>query len=46
MAIMGLKPGEEVGKALSALLDAQNKKEVTTKKEAKDFLQKLYKQKE
>ncbi len=39
MALLGLKPGEEVGKAIQALHDAQIRKEVTTKAEAKKFLQ-------
>lgn len=38
MEILGLKPGEEVGKALRALHDQQIKGIVTTKKEAREFL--------
>lgn len=40
MKILGVGPGEEVGKALQALQDAQIRKEVTTKAEAKAFLKK------
>ena len=39
MQILGIGPGEEVGKAVKALADAQVRKEVTTKMEAKEFLQ-------
>jgi poly(A) polymerase len=39
MKILGLqRPSEEVGEALKALHDAQMKKEVTTKAEAREFL--------
>jgi tRNA nucleotidyltransferase/poly(A) polymerase len=38
MEILGVGPGAVVGEALKALHDAQIKKEVTTKEEAKEFL--------
>lgn len=38
MEILGIGPGEEVGKAVKALADAQVRKEITTRKEAKEFL--------
>ena len=38
MNILGIRPGEEVGKILQALLDAQVRKEVTTKEEARRFV--------
>jgi poly(A) polymerase len=38
MALLGLKPGEEVGRILRELHDAQARKEVTTKAEAKKFI--------
>ncbi|MEK7562946.1 MAG: CCA tRNA nucleotidyltransferase [Patescibacteria group bacterium] len=41
MRILGIGPGELVGKAVQALADAQVRKEITTKKEAKEFLQNL-----
>jgi poly(A) polymerase len=41
MDILGLKPGEEIGKILNELHDAQVKKEVTSKKEAREFVKKL-----
>ncbi len=41
MDLLGLKPGEEIGKVLNQLHDAQVKKEVTSKKEAKEFVKKL-----
>lgn len=40
MQILGVGPGEAVGSALQALHDAQIRKEVSTKAEAKDFLKK------
>jgi tRNA nucleotidyltransferase/poly(A) polymerase len=40
MDILGLKPGEKVGEILKALYAAQLRKDITTKKEAQDFLQK------
>lgn len=39
MSILSLPPSEKVGEALQALHDAQIKKEVTTKAEARTFLQ-------
>lgn len=42
MEIAGIEPGEEVGKAMSLLKDAQVRKEITTKAEAKAFLTKLF----
>lgn len=42
MEILGIGPGEEVGKAAKALADAQARREVTTKIEAREFLQKLH----
>ena len=42
MEILGIEPGEEVGKAAKALADAQVRKEVTTKREAREFLGKLH----
>ena len=41
MEILGIGPGEQVGKAVKALADAQVRKEVTTKKEAREFLKDL-----
>lgn len=38
MKTLGIKPGEEVGKALAALHAAQTEGKVNTKKEAMDFL--------
>lgn len=38
MEILGIGPGEEVGKLLKSLHEAQVRKEVNSKKEAKDFL--------
>lgn len=38
MEMLGLRPGEEVGKILQALYDAQARKEVTTKAEATAFV--------
>ena len=38
MRILGLTPGEEVGEALQELHEAQVKKEITTKSEAREFL--------
>ena len=40
MAILGIKPGEKVGEILKSLHAAQVKGEVTTKKEAKAFIEK------
>lgn len=42
MKIAGLTPGEEVGKAIRLLKDAQVRKDITTKAEAKEFLKKLF----
>lgn len=39
MDILGIRPGEEVGKVLQALHDAQIRKEVTTKAEARTFIE-------
>jgi hypothetical protein len=41
MEILGLKPGEQVGRILKSLHEAQVKKEITTKREAKSYLTKL-----
>ncbi|MDD5056062.1 MAG: CCA tRNA nucleotidyltransferase [Candidatus Peribacteraceae bacterium] len=41
MEILGLKPGEQVGKILKSLHEAQVRKEIRTKKEAKEYLTKL-----
>ncbi|MSR67743.1 CCA tRNA nucleotidyltransferase [Candidatus Peribacteria bacterium] len=41
MKLLSIESGEQVGKALKALHDAQVRKEVTTKAEAKEFLKKL-----
>jgi tRNA nucleotidyltransferase/poly(A) polymerase len=41
MQLAGLKPGEEVGKAIQALKDAQISEKITTKAEAKEFLKKI-----
>ena len=41
MEALGIAPGEKVGKILRALEQAQIKQEVTTKKEALEFLQKV-----
>ncbi len=41
MKLLGLKPGEEVGRVLKQLHEAQNRKEVSTKKEAENFLRSL-----
>ncbi len=38
MELLGIASGEQVGKALKALHDAQVRKEVTTKAEAREFL--------
>lgn len=38
MELLGIRPGEEVGRVLQALHDAQSRKEVTTKKEAETFV--------
>lgn len=38
MKILGIESGERVGKALKALHNAQVRREVTTKKEAREFL--------
>lgn len=42
MSILGLQSGEKVGSALKALHDAQVRKEVTTKAEARAFLQQRF----
>lgn len=42
MEILGVKPGAEVGKLLQALHAAQQKGEITSKSEARAFLQKQY----
>lgn len=42
MQLTGIEPGEEVGKAIGLLKDAQVRKEITTKAEAKAFLKKLF----
>ncbi len=42
MELAGLTPGEDVGKAIRLLKDAQIRKDVTTKAEARAFLQKLF----
>ncbi len=44
MSLAGLTPGEDVGKAIRLLKDAQVRKEITTKEEAKKFLQKMFPQ--
>lgn len=41
MDILGLKPGERVGEILTALHQAQIRKEITTKKEAREFVEKM-----
>ncbi len=41
MALLGLRPGEEIGRLSRELLLAQTRKEVTTKKEAMAYLQTL-----
>ncbi|MDA1208533.1 MAG: CCA tRNA nucleotidyltransferase [bacterium] len=41
MKLMGIPPGEKVGIVLKKLYDAQIQKEITTKKEAEEFLKKL-----
>ena len=40
MDILGLPPGEEVGKALQSLHEAQIRKEVNSKEEARAFVKK------
>ena len=42
MLLAGIEPGEKVGKAMSLLKDAQVRKEISTKAEAKAFLKKLF----
>lgn len=42
MEILGIRPGEQVGKAAKALADAQVRKELTTKDAAREFLQKAF----
>lgn len=42
MNIAGLSPGEEVGKVVRLLKDAQVRKEITTKTEAREFLKNLF----
>lgn len=46
MELLGIKPGEEVGKVLKALADAQVRKEVTTKTNAEAFVLSLKKNRE
>ena len=41
MEILGIGPGEEVGKAVKSLNDAQVRGDISTKKEAKEFLRRL-----
>lgn len=41
MKTLGIQPGEEVGKILRALTEAQNRNEVSTKKEALCFIEKM-----
>ena len=41
MEILGIGPGEKVGELSQKLHDAQMNKEITSKAEAKEFLQKL-----
>lgn len=41
MEILGIGPGEEVGKISKELYDAQTRKDITTKAEAKEFLKKM-----
>lgn len=43
MTILGLKPGEKVGELLQKLHEAQTTRRISTKKEAKDLLNKLNK---
>jgi tRNA nucleotidyltransferase/poly(A) polymerase len=43
MDILGISPGEEVGRALKLLHDAQTRKEVNGKQEAKEFVKRLRK---
>lgn len=38
MEVLGIRPGAEVGKVLQAVHDAQVRKEITTKKEAEQFV--------
>lgn len=40
MEILGLQPGESVGRVLKQLHDAQIRREVSTKKEAREFVEK------
>jgi len=41
MEILGMQPGEKVGGVLKALHDAQIQRQITTKKEARDFLKRF-----
>jgi hypothetical protein len=41
MELLGLKPGAEVGRMIGLLQDAQTKKDVTTKAEAREWLKTL-----
>ncbi|MAE68470.1 hypothetical protein CL635_01515 [bacterium] len=41
MVELGIQPGEKVGNILRALYEAQNKKEISTKKEALEFIGKI-----
>lgn len=41
MQMLGLAPGEQVGKILQSLHEAQMRKEITTRKEAREFIQRM-----
>ncbi|OGJ55846.1 hypothetical protein A3D88_01830 [Candidatus Peribacteria bacterium RIFCSPHIGHO2_02_FULL_52_16] len=41
IAILGIPPGEKIGEVLKLLHDAQINKKITTKKEAREFVEKL-----
>jgi len=41
MNTLGIQPGEQVGKVLRALFEAQNEKSISTKKEALEFIQNI-----
>jgi hypothetical protein len=41
MEILGIRPGEEVGRVLAAVHDAQVRKEVSTKAEAEAFVRRM-----
>jgi tRNA nucleotidyltransferase/poly(A) polymerase len=41
MDILGIQPGEKVGEAIKQLYEAQLRKEISTKKEAKEFVSSL-----